>query len=426
MKPRTTAVLFLCLLAATPMSAQTARTIFSSAQPITALEWSRDGTRITFAEGNGTLTIWSVPSDAIAQTFTASSHPITSIHSRPGTAEIGFPLDDGIGIWNRETNTLRTIPGTTGPVREIAWSPDGMKVASACGNGTSKRIVIWNAENGAQILELDTADRGNSCTDYQVAWDPDGSRILGTGSCGDIGTFYNPATGGELGHLGQPYGILAFNTIVKMLSYSPDGTLVAAGHYFNYIAIHDSKGGVEMHRLTYDSIGLEQTMAWCPTDSLIVSGDRDGVITMWTTKIWRPLKIFRGHRGAINALAWSRDGRQFASCGNDGKVKIWNTADAVSAVESGTVAEAVDGMEAFPNPARGLLHVRYRSRRAGRVTVSLADVRGALVLTSDDHASANGTEEILLDLGSLNTGPCMLQLRLPDGTVLHQVMVVIR
>jgi WD40 repeat protein len=37
-----------------------------------------------------------------------------------------------------------------------------------------------------------------------------------------------------------------------------------------------------------------------------------------------PARVFRGHVGPINALAFSTDGRRLLSAGQDGVVRIWS------------------------------------------------------------------------------------------------------
>jgi len=55
-------------------------------------------------------------------------------------------------------------------VIDVAWSPDGKRIASA---GDDHTVQIWDAATGRHILTY----RGHLARVYTVAWSPDGQRI---------------------------------------------------------------------------------------------------------------------------------------------------------------------------------------------------------------------------------------------------------
>jgi WD40 repeat protein len=56
------------------------------------------------------------------------------------------------------------------------------------------------------------------------------------------------------------------------------------------------------------------------------SGDVDSPadVTLWDLRHGKEVLTLRGHRHAVYGLAFSRDGRFFASVGKDGTARIWN------------------------------------------------------------------------------------------------------
>jgi len=45
---------------------------------------------------------------------------------------------------------------------------------------------------------------------------------------------------------------------------------------------------------------------------------------VWNASDGRLLKQLPGHQGKVNDVAWSRDGKWLASCGDDGAIHIWD------------------------------------------------------------------------------------------------------
>jgi WD40 repeat protein len=62
------------------------------------------------------------------------------------------------------------IPGHTGPVSSVCWSPDGKRLASASRDGT---IKIGDPVTCQEAMTLHVDEAGVFC----VAWSPDGQQL---------------------------------------------------------------------------------------------------------------------------------------------------------------------------------------------------------------------------------------------------------
>jgi WD40 repeat protein len=236
---------------------------------------------------------------------------------------------------------LLTLDARSGPASQVAFSPDGKRLASA----HRSAVTVWDAQTGRELLLLKGAGRF-------VAFSPDGKR-LATGGLSDqerVVEIWDAQTGQELTTLHTGF--------VDGVAFSPDGKRLACGS------------------ATFDS-----------TKRVYGAGE----LKVWDVETGRELLVLKGHNG-LTGVAYSPDGKRLASVGQkpDGKplagagrksgpapavaeVKVWDaeTGQEVLTVEApamsydyGTVAYSPDG--------KRLIHVcvsRYRAESSSTMTV---------------------------------------------------------
>ncbi|MFP6618289.1 MAG: hypothetical protein VB877_03005, partial [Pirellulaceae bacterium] len=66
---------------------------------------------------------------------------------------------------------VQTLPGHTGYVSSVAFSPDGKQIVSGSADST---LIIWDAESGQKVRTLN----GHNNTVLSVAFSPDGKQIV--------------------------------------------------------------------------------------------------------------------------------------------------------------------------------------------------------------------------------------------------------
>ena len=103
--------------------------------------------------------------------------------------------------------------GHSGPVRAVAFSPDGRHIVSGSGDRT---LRLWEVESGAaRTLE------GHGGWVYAVAFSPDGRHIV-SGSYDRTLRLWEVASGREIARLDGDFAFFG-------LSLAPDGKSLAAG-----------------------------------------------------------------------------------------------------------------------------------------------------------------------------------------------------
>ncbi len=121
-------------------------------------------------------------------------------------------ISDGepLQAFQRYRNSVTKIPG----LRSLAFSPDGSILAAAFTDGV---IALWRVEDARLLNKLET----NINTDDVMSFSPDGRWLAYGGLSGRIG-ICDVKMGVMLATLRYPGG-------VRSLAFSPDGTLLAAG-----------------------------------------------------------------------------------------------------------------------------------------------------------------------------------------------------
>lgn len=159
--------------------------------------------------------------------------------------------------------------GHTDQVLCVAYSPDGMRIASGDRSGT---IIIWKSESH-EIIHTIAAHAGAV---NALAWNAQGT-YLASGGSDKICTIWNPLSG--------------------------EKTLKLTGHT--------------------DSV---TTVAWHPTGTYIASGSRDASIRIWNTKNNGKLyATLPGHTGGITSIAYDHTGNSLVSGSDDRSIRIWDS-----------------------------------------------------------------------------------------------------
>src|SRR5438093_309591 len=70
--------------------------------------------------------------------------------------------------------------------------------------------------------------------------------------------------------------------------------------------------------------GIINRIAWSPDGRVLASGSFDHAIRLWDVQTGQALRTLKGHSGWINRVTWSPDGRVLASSSNDRTIYLWN------------------------------------------------------------------------------------------------------
>lgn len=116
------------------------------------------------------------------------------------------------------------------------------------------------------------------------------------------------------------------HTEVNRLEFLPYHFLLASVGATGYLKYHDTSTGtlISQHRT---GLGNCNTMTQNPLTAVLHLGHTNGTVTMWTPNLSTPAVKLLAHRGPVTGISIdSRNGgRDMATCGMDGTIKVWDT-----------------------------------------------------------------------------------------------------
>jgi eukaryotic-like serine/threonine-protein kinase len=364
-----------------------------------SVAFSPDGTRLAGGSGLGTVTVWDAHSDKVLFTLYGHTNEVLSVAFSPDGTQLagvsgswnpgGREKAGAVKLWDAHTGRDHfTLHGHTGGVRQVAYSPDSLRLATASTDGTVKiwdavpgfdpvvtylmgfeepvneipqgvevvpnvyrvynpdrtrytstfgvrshSVQVWDARTHAVLLTLHAHTGDVTC----LAYSPDG-RFLAGGTTGDPSKWLGgPPVPGDLQVWDADTGKEIFTwdkepAEVCSVAFSPDGQRLVSGCGDGTVKVRDAVTGKELLSFQGPPAGVT-CFAYSADGTRLAGGSGDfnvqgtgrpGEVRIWDALTGKQQLVLKGHPDTVNCVAFSRDGARLVSGGWDDTVRVWD------------------------------------------------------------------------------------------------------
>jgi WD40 repeat protein/DNA-binding SARP family transcriptional activator/energy-coupling factor transporter ATP-binding protein EcfA2 len=323
-----------------------------------AAAFSADGRRFAVGGVDGVTRVWSVEGTALLTTLRGQRSQVYDVGFGATSDRVISAGDDGTArIWDAGRTQSWVIPGLAD---NISFSPDGRLISSGSEDGTAR---IWDTATGK--LRASVPGPGG----YTLSrFSPVANDVLIGRSASSSLLVWPLSTRSPKVVARFPKG-----SGINGARFDPTGTRIIYADAQRGLAIHDLRSGRDL-RLGGTPKDIYDVQI-SPDDRRAAVATEKGDVVVWRVdRPGKPERIFRGHEGHINALAYSRDGT-IASAGADRTVRVWSPTGATKAVLRGhedeltSVSFSADGTRVLTSSSDGT--ARLWDPRSGDALVVL-------------------------------------------------------
>jgi WD40 repeat protein len=267
-----------------------------------ALDWSPKGVFVTVdPEGTGMVEIWDAATRERVLPFKGHDGHVTDVAFSPDGSKLATTGDDGtLKVWNPSNGDLLASVSGRGPATGPSFSADGSLVAAAW----TKETHEWLQSTPRLPAPDDSMIRVLDLRKDRVAW-----MHVTTGSPSDT-------------------------------ALSPNGKRLATITGGNAGKVFDLETGDRAFRLRTGSSDLH--VAWSPDGRFIATTASFGPPRLWDAQTGELVSTLTGHTGLVTSVAWSRDSTRLVTGGRE--VRVWKIGADVAEVQSLSAPEMSSGV----------------------------------------------------------------------------------
>jgi Tol biopolymer transport system component len=385
-------------------------TVFAQQTIIEQVKWNSDGSRLFLAYSNENIrVINSANLQLIFQGSLSGNYKTAEWHpSNPllfALAENNAITRTGtISVMDSSTGRIQNLTTVGETVTDIAWSPDGQRIAIALGfinQGFTRQIRIWNISTNQ--IELTIAYTQHDI--IALAWSPDGSRLASSGADYRI-VIWDARTGQQLDAISNP-------ALMQNLAWSPEGGRIVASSSSNPsgIWIWDAQTRQVIRTLSNSFVS---DLEWNVDTVRLAVSNSSNRINIWDSVAGRILSTI-GSSSPVYDVAWNPAGTSLAIASNNDLPIIVHFPSANAGIDQTLADTDNDGREivslsgsASFDPDGTIINyqwiengIQIASGLNPQVSLSIGEHR--IILMTSDSQGAVDLDELLITVVGMTT-----------------------
>lgn len=269
--------------------------------PILAMAVSPDQQLLATASLDGVIQLWRPDPQVGKVPFKTlkSDMPIYALRFSANSQQLVSGHDPTIQVWDiQEGIVQRTLPGHTGKVNSLDFSPNGKTLVSGSDDQT---IRLWDAATGKPGKTIPAHEGPVTSVDF-------GPRYLASGSDDETVKLWQLD--------GTPVKTLTGHGLaISQVQFNPEGNLLASASWDNTIKLW--RDGTLVQTLTGHQNGVT-SLAFLPDQPILVSGSADQSVKVWQVDQGRLFKTLDGlgsveQINLLNRQIWMSTGETLQS-----------------------------------------------------------------------------------------------------------------
>jgi hypothetical protein len=251
------------------------------------------------------------------------SRSVTGVAAPPRPGEsifVASSLDANavLGVWDGKSDSFKSPADSMTPMTCVAFAPDGIHAATAGGKekpGRDTSIHLWDVQGPAPRLLGRLAGHEEFVT--ALAYSPKGGRLISADNGGAVHVW-------DLEKQIRLFSLTSreLRGPVHAVAFSADEKQALTGD--DTRAILWDVDGKEVKQMWSNDARI-LSLAFGPGPDEVTVGCNNGSITLWSVED-KPRRDLQGHKGAVNTVGVSPDGKRLLSGGADGTIRFWDAA----------------------------------------------------------------------------------------------------